>query len=55
MGLSRKQCEKLVSDEKIELVFKRFSVAKTKDMQSDIIPICEQNPEKIIIHTGAND
>ena len=34
---------------------KHFSGAKTKDMESYIIPTLEQNPEKIIIHSGTND
>ena len=34
---------------------KHFSGAKTKDMESYIIPTLEQNPETIIIHSGTND
>ena len=44
-----------LSDEKNKVVVKHFSGAKTKDMESYIIPTLEQNPETIIIHSGTND
>ena len=44
-----------ISDKKNKVVVKHFSGAKTKDMESYIIPTLEQNPEKIIIHSGTND
>ena len=44
-----------LSDEKNKVVVKHFSGAKTKDMESYIIPTLEQNPEIIIIHSGTND
>ena len=34
---------------KNKIVVKHFTGAKTKDMESYIIPTLEQNPEKIII------
>ena len=40
-----------LSDDKNKVVVKHFSGAKTKDMESYIIP----NPETIIIHSGTND
>ena len=44
-----------LSDDKNKVVVKYFSGAKTKDMESYIIPNLEQNPETIIIHSGTND
>ena len=44
-----------LSDKKNKVVVKHFSGAKTKDMESYIIPTLEQNPETIIIHSGTND
>ena len=44
-----------LSDDKNKVVVKYFSGAKTKDMESYIIPTLEQNPETIIIHSGTND
>ena len=44
-----------LSDDKNKVVVKHFSGAKTKDMESFIIPILEQNSETIIIHSGTND
>ena len=44
-----------LSDEKNRVVVKHFSGAKTKDMESYIIPTLKQNPETIIIHSGTND
>ena len=43
------------SDDKNIVVVKHFSEAKTKDIESCIIPTLEQNPETIIIHSGTND
>ena len=43
-----------LSDEKKE-VLKHFSEAKTKDMESYIIPTLEQNQETVIIYSGTND
>ena len=42
-------------DEKNKVVVKNFGGAKTKDMESHIIPIIKQNLETIIIHSGTND
>ena len=44
-----------LSDDKNKVVAKHFSGAKTKDMETYIIPTLEQNPEPIIIHSGTND
>ena len=44
-----------LSDDKNKVVAKHFSGAKTKDMESYIIPTLERNPETIIIHSGTND
>ena len=44
-----------LSEDKNKVVVKHFSGAKTKDMESYIIPTLEQNPETIIIHSGTND
>ena len=44
-----------LSDDKNKVVVKHFSGAKTKDMESYIIPTLEQNPETIIIHSGTDD
>ena len=44
-----------LSYEKNKVVVKHFSGAKTKDMESYIIPTLEQNPETIIIHSRTND
>ena len=44
-----------LSDEKNKVVVKYFSGAKTKDMESYIIPTVEQNPETIIVHYGTSD
>ena len=44
-----------LSDNKNKVVVKHFSGAKTKDMESYIIPTLEQNPETIIIHSETND
>ena len=44
-----------LSDEKNKVVVKHFNGAKTKGMESYIIPTLEQNPETIIIHSGTND
>ena len=44
-----------LSDEKNKVVVKYFSGAKTKDMESYIIPTVEQNPETIIVHSGTSD
>ena len=43
-----------LSDEKNKVVVKHFSGAKTKDMESYIIPTLEQSPETIIIHSRTN-
>ena len=42
------------SGEKNKVVFKHFSGAKIKDMESYIIPTLKQNPRTIIIHPGTN-
>ena len=44
-----------LSDEKNKAVAKHFSGAKTKDMESHVIPTLEQNPETTIIHSATND
>ena len=44
-----------LSDDKNKVKVKHFSGAKTKDMESYIIPTLEKNPETIIIHSGTND
>ena len=44
-----------LSDDKNKVVVKHFSGAKTKDMESYIIPTLEQNPETIIIPSETND
>ena len=44
-----------LSEDKNKVVVKHFSGAKTKDMESYIIPTLEQNPETIIIHSGTNN
>ena len=44
-----------LSDEKNRVVVKHFSGAKTKDMESYIIPTLKQNLETIIIQSGTND
>ena len=44
-----------LSDEKNKVMVKHFIGAKTKDMESYVIRILEQNPETIIIHPGTND
>ena len=36
-------------------VVKYFSAAKTKDMNSSVIPTVAQKPDNIILHTGTND
>ena len=38
-----------------KVVVKHFSGAKTRDMKSCIIPVVEQRPDNIILHTIAND
>ena len=43
-----------LSDEKNKVVVKHFVGAKTKDVESCIIPNLKQNPETIIIHPGTN-
>ena len=43
-----------LSDEKNKVVVKHFIGAKTKDVESYIIPNLKQNPETIIIHSGTN-
>ena len=43
-----------LSDDKNKVVVTHFSGAKTKGMESYIIPTLEQNPETII-HSGTND
>ena len=43
-----------LSDKKNKVVVKHFSGAKTKDMESYIIPNLEQNLETIIIHSWTN-
>ena len=42
-------------DEKNKVVVKHFSGAKTREIESYIIPTLEQNPETIIIHSRTND
>ena len=44
-----------LSEDKNKVVVKHFSGAKTKDMESYIIPTLEENPETIIIHSGTNN
>ena len=44
-----------LSDDKNKVAVKHFSGAKTKDMESYIIPTLEQNPETISTHSGTND
>ena len=44
-----------LSGNKNKVVAKHFSWAKTKDMESYIIPTLKQNPETIIIHSVTND
>ena len=44
-----------LSDKKNKVVVKHFRRAKTKDMECNIIPALEQNPEAIIIHSGTNN
>ena len=44
-----------LSDEKKKIVVKHFSGAKTKDMESYIIPTLEQNSETIIIRSRTKE
>ena len=38
-----------------KVVVKHFSGAKTKDIESYVIPTFEQKPDNIILYTGTND
>ena len=44
-----------LSDDKNKVVVKHFRGAKTKDMESYIIPTFEQNSETVIIHSETNN